>query len=50
MALGRREFMRANDYRDKLGPVIDGFIEASQSTDGREGVKAFAEKRKPKWS
>ena len=49
MALGHATFMRANDYRAELAPVIDAFIEASQSADGREGVKAFAEKRKPNW-
>jgi enoyl-CoA hydratase/carnithine racemase len=49
MALGHAEFMRANDYRAELAPVIDAFVEASISEDGREGVKAFAEKRKPTW-
>jgi len=49
MALGRAEFMRANDYRAELAPVIDAFVEASMSEDGREGVKAFAENRKPTW-
>jgi enoyl-CoA hydratase/carnithine racemase len=50
MALGRRAFMHANDYRAELAAVIDAFVEASQSADGREGVKAFSEKRAPKWS
>lgn len=49
MALGRAEFMRANDYRAELAPVIDAFVEASMSEDGREGVQAFAEKRSPTW-
>lgn len=49
MALGRAEFMRANDYRAELAPVIDAFVEASMTDDGREGVKAFAEKRTPTW-
>jgi enoyl-CoA hydratase/carnithine racemase len=52
MSLGHAAFMRANDvnYRSEIAKVIEPFCEAFDSADGREGISAFAEKRKPVWS
>lgn len=51
MAAARRGFMQANDqgYRTAVAKAVDTFTEIAISDDGREGVRAFVEKRKPVW-
>lgn len=52
MALGRQSFMRANDldYRRNVENQIETMCNIFSTHDGREGLKAFVEKRKPVWS
>jgi enoyl-CoA hydratase len=52
MALGRRSFMRANDldYRRNVENQIETMCNIFASTDGKEGLTAFLEKRAPKWN
>ena len=52
MALGRRSFMRANDldYRRNVENQIETLCSIFNTADGREGLRAFVEKRKPRWS
>jgi enoyl-CoA hydratase len=52
MALGRRSFMRANDldYRRNVENQVETMCNIFSSDDGREGLAAFLEKRKPKWA
>ena len=51
MALGRQSFMRANDldYRRNVENQIETLCNIFNTHDGREGLRAFLEKRKPKW-
>ena len=51
MALGRRSFMRANDldYRRNVENQIETLCNVFSTADGREGVRAFVEKRAPRW-
>ncbi len=51
MALGRQSFVRANDldYRRNIENQIETLCNVFQTHDGREGLAAFLEKRKPVW-
>lgn len=52
MALGRQSFMRANDldYRRNIENQIETLCNVFDSADGREGLRAFVEKRAPRWA
>jgi enoyl-CoA hydratase/carnithine racemase len=52
MALGRQSFMRANDldYRRNVENQIETLCNVFNTPDGREGLAAFLEKRKPNWA
>ncbi len=51
MALGRRSFMRANDldYRRNVENQVETLCNVFSTADGREGLRAFVEKRAPQW-
>ena len=51
MALGRQSFMRANDldYRRNVENQIETFCNIYATADGQEGLRAFLEKREPRW-
>jgi len=48
---GRKAFYDAVDdgFRQGVAKAVDTFCEVALSEQGREGVQAFAEKRKPRW-
>lgn len=52
MALGRQSFTRANDldYRRNVENQIETLCNIFSTPDGREGLTAFLEKRKPNWT
>lgn len=52
MALGRQSFMRANDldYRRNVENQIETLCNIYSTPDGREGLRAFIEKRAPDWA
>jgi enoyl-CoA hydratase/carnithine racemase len=52
MALGRQSFMRANDmdYRRNVENQIETLCNIFSTADGREGLTAFLEKRRPNWA
>ena len=52
MALGRGSFMRANDldYRRNVENQIETLCNVFDTPDGREGLRAFVEKRAPIWT
>lgn len=51
MALGRASFLRANDldYRRNVENQIETLCNVFETADGREGLQAFLEKRRPAW-
>jgi enoyl-CoA hydratase len=51
MRLGRAAFMRANDldYRRGIGDAVENFCNVAATADAQEGLRAFIEKRSPKW-
>jgi len=51
MRLGRAAFMRANDldYRRGIGNAVEVFCNVAATDDAREGLRAFVEKRAPRW-
>jgi enoyl-CoA hydratase len=51
MRLGRAAFMRANDldYRRSIGNAVEIFCNVAATDDAREGLRAFMEKRVPRW-
>ncbi|MGH8597446.1 MAG: enoyl-CoA hydratase/isomerase family protein, partial [Gammaproteobacteria bacterium] len=51
MALGRASFLRANDldYRRNVENQIESLCNVFETADGKEGLRAFVEKRPPKW-
>ena len=48
---GRKAFHDAidNGFRQSVANAVDTFCDVALSEQGREGVQAFAEKRKPRW-
>ncbi|MBI2800099.1 MAG: enoyl-CoA hydratase/isomerase family protein [Gammaproteobacteria bacterium] len=52
MALGRASFLRANDldYRRNVENQIETLCNVFETADGREGLRAFVEKRSPEWT
>jgi enoyl-CoA hydratase/carnithine racemase len=52
MALGRGSFMRANDmdYRRNVENQIETLCNIFSTPDGKEGLRAFLEKREPRWA
>lgn len=52
MALGRHSFVRANDmdYRRNVENQIETLCNIYSTPDGREGLRAFIEKRRPNWA
>ncbi len=52
MALARGAFVRQYDldYRRGVEQQIEALCTAFSTDDGREGLRAFAEKRKPQWT
>jgi enoyl-CoA hydratase/carnithine racemase len=51
MRLGRAAFMRANDldYRRSVGDAVEFFCNVATTEDAQEGLRAFMEKRAPRW-
>jgi enoyl-CoA hydratase len=51
MRLGRAAFVRANDldYRRGIGAAVEVFCNVAATADAQEGLRAFIEKRSPKW-
>ena len=51
MRLARAAFMRANDldYRRGVGYAAELFCNVAATEDAQEGLRAFSEKRPPKW-
>ena len=51
MNLGRAAFLRTNDldYRRGVANAVEDFCNAATTSDAQEGLKAFLEKREPKW-
>lgn len=52
MALGRASFLRANDldYRRNVENQIETLCNVFETADGREGLRAFVDKRRPVWT
>ncbi|MGY9054345.1 MAG: enoyl-CoA hydratase/isomerase family protein [Alphaproteobacteria bacterium] len=52
MGLGRQTFLRANDmdYRRNVENQIETLLNVFNTDDGKEGLWAFLEKRRPNWS
>jgi len=52
MRMGHNTFMRLNDrnYRRDIGNVVESFCSVVATSDAQEGLRAFTEKRTPKWS
>jgi enoyl-CoA hydratase len=49
MRLGRAAFMRANDYRQDIDAAVEDFCRVVATPGAQEGLRAFSEKRPPKW-
>jgi len=51
MRLARAAFMRANDldHRRGVGYAAELFCNIAATDDAQEGLRAFAEKRRPNW-
>jgi enoyl-CoA hydratase len=51
LALGRRAFLNATDngWRQGVAGAVETFCNVAVSSDGREGVSAYAQKRPPAW-
>lgn len=51
MSLGRAAFMRQNDldYRRSIAAAVEDFCNVVVTDAAQEGLRAFVEKRKPRW-
>lgn len=51
MRLGRAAFMRTNDfdYRRGVSVAVEDFCNSATTPDAQEGLRAFLEKRPPRW-
>lgn len=51
MSLGRAAFMRQNDldYRRSIAAAVEDFCNVAVTDAAQEGLRAFVEKRKPRW-
>ena len=51
MNLGRAAFLRTNDldYRRGVANAVEDFCNAATTPDAQEGLKAFLEKKEPRW-
>lgn len=49
MRLGRAAFMRQNDYRESIVDAVEDFCQSVATDTAQEGIRAFLEKRAPKW-
>lgn len=51
MRLGRAAFMRQNDldYRRSIAAAVEDFCNVATTEAAQEGLRAFVEKRKPRW-
>ncbi len=47
--LGRAAFMRQNDYRRSIADAVEDFCKSVATDAAQEGIRAFLEKRAPKW-
>lgn len=49
--MGRAAFMRQNDldYRRSIANAVEDFCNVAVTDDAQEGLRAFVEKRKPRW-
>jgi len=51
LRMGRAAFMRQIDldYRRSIASAVDDFCNVATSDEAQEGLRAFVEKRAPKW-
>lgn len=49
MRAGRAAFMRANDFRQAIRQAVEDFCDLAVTPDAQEGMRAFLEKRPPRW-
>lgn len=51
LSLGRKAFLNATDngWRQGVASAVETFCNVAVSSDGREGVSAYAERRAPSW-
>ncbi|MGY3494297.1 enoyl-CoA hydratase/isomerase family protein [Bradyrhizobium sp. USDA 4502] len=51
LRLGRAAFMRQNDldYRRSIAAAVEDFCNVAVTDDAQEGLRAFVEKRRPRW-
>lgn len=49
MKFAHNAFMRFNDYRPEIGHVTEAFCTLAATSDAREGLAAFLDKRAPHW-
>jgi enoyl-CoA hydratase/carnithine racemase len=47
---GRAAFMRANDFRESVRQAVEDFCDLAATPDAQEGMRAFLEKRPPRWA
>ncbi len=49
--MGRAAFRRENDrdYRDAIARAVEDFCQVAATDAAQEGIRAFVEKRKPRW-
>lgn len=49
LRLSRAAFMRQNDDRSRIAAAVDDFCNVAATAAAQEGIRAFLEKRAPKW-
>ena len=49
MRAARSVFMRQNDYRRSIAEAVEDFCDVVTTVAAQEGIRAFLEKRAPKW-